>query len=147
MLYIKIPNGMHFSQITDKEANHTQDILIDDSGNKIDLQEMVKDFLRDPKAYEAKKPSPEKLTILFKPPIPMDDSYLLYEPNRNGKLPTIQPVKLGSEHKQSSAVSTRYGEFWHQKVPMSAEKRQEVLKAQDEQRQNRRKSGDSPNTN
>ena len=150
MLYIKIPKGMFFKQVEDENFKPIKDILIDDSGKTINLQEVVQEVLRDRRSYEANKIKTEGLIILFKPLQIMDDSYLLYEPNRNGKFPTIKPVALGSEYKsgkENSANSTRYGEFWHQKIPMSAEKRQEVLEAQAEQRENRRKSGDCPNTN
>ena len=141
---------MRFEQLKDENAKPTKDILTDDSGNMIKLQDIVQDVLRDRNAYEANKINTNGLIILFKPPLNIDDSYLLYEPNRNASLPTLQPVALGNEyqsHKKIPAEKTQYGQFWHQLVPMSAADRQEVLDKQAEQRANRRKSGDSPNTN
>lgn len=149
-IYIKIPKGFKFQQTKDENDNPIKDIIIDASGKQIILQDIVKEVLRDRNLYNAGKINTDGLRFFFKPPLKLDDSYLQYVPNKNGKLPTCKPVLLGDGvdlNISRPERATYHGVFWHQQLPLSESKREKVLSAQAAQKYNRQKIGDCPSTN
>ncbi len=146
MIYISIPKGMEFKQITNDIE--TRDFFVDPQGKlpQIDLQELVKEALRH-NSGRLKTIELKEFSIYTRVPPKVGDYFLKYVPNNNGKLATKDPVTLVmgvTEQKFQPQSHTRYGMFWDQTLYLDPERKKEILDKRMEQKHNRRHDGDSP---
>ncbi|HAT1725566.1 lpg1716 family Dot/Icm T4SS effector [Legionella pneumophila serogroup 1] len=146
MIFLSIPKGMEFKQITEKD--NTNDYFVDPNGKlpRINIQALVKDALQYNKGRKKEISLPDFTIYRHKPPY-RDELFLQYNPNHNGKYFTKESVNLvnGKEFIKYKTPATSYGTFWFQKVQLSESRMDEVLAQRSEQRENRRHTGDSPN--
>ncbi|HAT8844510.1 TPA: lpg1716 family Dot/Icm T4SS effector [Legionella pneumophila] len=146
MIFLSIPKGMEFKQITEKD--NTNDYFVDPNGKlpRIDIQALVKDALQYNKGRKKEIALSDFTIYRHKPPY-KDELFLQYNPDHNGKYFTKESVSLvnGKEFIRNKAPATSYGTFWFQKVQLSESRMDEVLAQRSEQRENRRHTGDSPN--
>ncbi|MDI1352973.1 MAG: permease [bacterium] len=139
-MYLSIPKGMIYQQI-----NQT-DFFIDPQNivPPINFQLMLKLALQHNKHRE-QVIKLDDFTIYRKRPPYDDNLYLSYIPYLNGKEATKEAVKLVKGNSFYKQVETRgYGEFWFRSVYLSQEKLEAIQVLREEQRENRRHSGDSP---
>lgn len=151
MIYLTIPKGMTFRQITtvteDKKTSETRDCLVDTTGkNIIELQSLVKDALR---TNTGRKKSIElkDFTIYLRIPPNTDAQFLEYIPNHNGRYPTKTEPKLviGKEaQKYDPKVYSSYGTFWSHHTFLTNSQKLELEEKRLAQKENRRHYGDSP---
>lgn len=142
MIYLSIPYGMVFKKVV---LNGIEtDCFVDPLQvmNKIPLQELVKNVLRTNSGRKREIPLAE-FTIYTRYPPNEDRLFLAYEPNQNGKLPSLNYELVNGREKQR-IVYGHCSSAWFLLVPLSSSRRQEVEEARDEQRANRRHYGDSP---
>lgn len=149
MIYITLPTNMIFQKLNLRDE--AIDCLVDkdDDTRIIRLQPIIKEVLKE-NTHHPKVIDRGDFIIFLKTP-PYDETlYLAYTPNRNGKFPTekepylISGIKANNFRPQNK---TRYGEFWNNYASLSKKQEQELLVQRQEQKDNRTKTGDSPNTN
>lgn len=148
MIYLTIPNGMKFEQIVEKidGLNVSRDFFIDPSGTspRIDLQKLVQNAIRE-NSGRKKCIQLKEFTIYMRQPPYKDELFLVYTPNRNGKLATETPISLvNGRTMPRKRPDTKYGSFWDREHQFTQEKRAEIEKKREEQRHDRRHDGDSP---
>lgn len=145
MLYIEIPEGMVFTKkaVFERRYNIHQlhDFLIDPQNIRkpIDLQNVVKEALRDKPRYEAS--SVKELIIHFRLPNKPGCQFLRYAPNHNGALPTQEEPTI---IRGNTPTPSSYHGAWFSQIPLSSERLAQIEVKRDEQRHNRRHDGDSP---
>lgn len=149
MIYISIPSNMIFQQLDISDEIIDCFVDKDDDTRIIKLQHILKELLRVNKRY-CKVIEQGTFTVFLKNP-PYDEMiYLAYVPNQNAKLPTSTDPYLVSgiqANKFRPQNQTRYGQFWSSYIPLSYEREQEIIERRKEQKENRLKIGDNPNTN
>lgn len=151
MIYIAIPTGMKHSveNITIENVKTPRDLLICESGKRpdIDLQQIVKNALQHRRKSNDLY-TENGVTIYYKRPPYDANTYLKYEPQNNGKYPATKcELVCGQKQKPynpATQTSHAASSFWYQHLPMSSERRKEIVEKQREQRDNRRHDGDSP---
>ncbi|HHF7368281.1 TPA: permease [Legionella bozemanae] len=147
MIYLSIPVGMVFRKVT-TEAK-IRDCFVDPKGGAvIELQDLVKEALRNNTGRKNRIEIEKGFTIYLNTPPNTDESFLTYVPNHNGKYPTAVEPKIISgkkTQKYDPKSHTRYGSFWHQHMFLTVEQEVEIEDKMLEQRENRRHSGNSPN--
>jgi hypothetical protein len=145
MIFLSIPKGMQFKQIT--EEDNTIDYFVDpnDKLPRINIQELVKEALQYNRGRK-KEIVLDEFTIYRRKPPYADKNFLQYTPDHNGKYFTKEkPVLInGKKFVGEKNSETRYGTFWYQITPLSDKRMAEVLAQHTEQRENRRHVGDSP---
>lgn len=142
-MYLSIPKGMIYEQkVINKVAT---DYFVDPTEKRppIELQALVKEALRDNNRRK-KVIELEEFTIYLKNPPHESEMYLKYTPNHNGKFATTCKTELIDGRSASAIYRSQPGCLWFQAAPLSKERLEEVLVARDEQRENRRHTGDSP---
>lgn len=144
MIYLQIPDNMKLDNKNGKDILVSLENLTDE----IPLQDMVKTFLRNP--YDVRTLA-EKHRITFYKKLPIQTvpgAILCYQPKRNGVEPSEACwITTFNQISRKKHPNTQYGTFWEQTCVLSFEKRKQVQERRTEQKLNRRKVGDSPNTN
>ncbi|MDP3559503.1 MAG: hypothetical protein Q8R79_04025 [Legionellaceae bacterium] len=127
-----------------------KDQLIDSAGRCIKIQNIVQDWLRTKKRttqVTIKDPSETyglDIKLYYKKPPDNDKEFLEYKSYRNGKGPASHTQMVYGYEKQVKFVTQKHGQFWHQVVPLSLKKLEDVESKRNAQRENRRHTGDSP---
>lgn len=148
MIFLKIPNNLIFERQAIGEE--IQDILIEHETKQIkwNIQELVKKVLQHNKRHEQTIHLKEENIIVYLKRPPADESmYLAYQPNRNGKYPSLEEPKFvkGSTYKvHNPATQSSHGSFWYHFIPLSSDKKESIQQQQQERKLNRRHSGDCP---
>jgi len=145
-MYLSIPKGMKFKQIT--EGNITSDYFVDPEGVRpnIALQELVKEALRTNNG-RSKCINLAQFSIYTRKPPFSSEEFLEYIPNQNGKYATKDEVKLISgisTKKYNPAEYTGPGTVWCSQFYRTEAQLQEIAGARQAQRDNRRHVGDCP---
>ncbi len=141
--YIPIPDGMELKRV------NGEDCLVDaNNQSKVEIQHIIKDYLRNPKK--------DKLTqlhcvIYTTLPPNLNVTYAIYEPKNNGKDPAdkieiVDGKKLIESAKEPASPTLFHGHAssWMQGSPLSEARRKQLEEKRDEQRENRRHMGDNP---
>lgn len=156
MIYIKIPDNMTFKKIILDKVE--QDAFVPNEGDEppILLQPILKKALQhrprgineDIRKEEPGKDNSRTITVYHRRPPFTDAMYLRYVVNKNATKPTESVVEvMGSQVKSLSPSRAGSSTPWFYDAPLSKERREAIEKKYDETRLNRRKTGDSPNTN
>lgn len=148
MIYILSPSSGTYELETKNVNGEEKDMLVDkdQKAPDIPLQDLVKEALQHRKD-RAPSFQKDETTIYYKKPPYDDNKYLKYIPQNNGKYPT-QSKAIWLSGKKANGINssshTRYGQFWHDNIPLSAEKKKKIIEKKKEQRLNRRHEGNSP---
>ena len=151
MIYITIPKATAFRKIitaTPDEKGVVHDKIRDcfvnpETQETIELQEWVKDALRT-RPRNAVCVINKHFTVYFKLPIRQEE-FLAYAPNNNGKDPTLvvpQIIKGATAVVKNPVISA--DRSWIQSTLLSPGRLAQVTEKRNEQRENRRHTGDSP---
>lgn len=142
MLYIKVPINMVYKQVSyiDQQGNaQLEDRFVSKlypEQSYISIQQAVYEFLKTHRS----EANIDTLQIFKKKGIRWNN-FLEYRPNRNG----LDPSKHVKLLEGIPSVSTSPSSVaWFKTVPLSPERKYEIVKKYDEQRDNRRHIGDSP---
>lgn len=141
--YIPIPDGMALKRV------NGEDWLVDANNQpKVDIQHVIKDYLRNPKKN---KLNLHDCNIYTMPPPNLNIIYAVYEPKDNGKNPADKiEIVDGKKLVESTKTPAPQGLFhghapsWMQGSPLSEARRKQLEEKRDEQRENRRHMGDNP---
>lgn len=148
MIYISLPQGWEF---TKKEILGTlKDVFVETgSDNVIIIQDLIQDELRSRRKRKAfsrinnAATNYLNITFYFSTPPETTERFLTYVPARNGKEPTTEEPTLLTYSRSPRLSPIPFG-LWFQHEPLSARRRAEVEANAEEQRENRRHSGNSP---
>ena len=143
--YIPLPHGMEFKKI-DKE-----DHLVNtaDESQKINVQNLIKEFLRNPKKSKTIPIPTLQVPISTTLPSDLSLTYIVYEPNNNGAQASskfeILNVKAHGTYSPERNPALFFGNYpWITHSPLSADKRALIEEKRHERRENLRHTGDNP---
>lgn len=145
-------------EVADEARIEEHDHLTNKEGQKIDLQLIVKEWLRNRRSGISPRNPFEKtlkdtstgVTVILYMRKPPDTGaeFLRYLPSNNGKEPTkVAPDMVVGRSMQSKYASTGYtGILWHKypEAPLRVERREELEEKSRRQREARRHLGPSP---
>ena len=148
MIYIAVPEGWIFTKANEVD---NKDLLVDESGRQIDIQDIIKTYLRTRNRHHPSLNVQDestygvKVTLYFRWPPNTNSQFLMYKPNNNGKLASEHTkIIIGHDKQIKHTTFSHIESLWYKQVPLTQEKYERFKEKYEQQKADRRHYGDSP---